>query len=123
VANAELVPSPSPPLDWTYAPSRESTDIVSLNERYGLFIDGKFRAPLSGKYFPTINPATEEPLAEVAEAGEKDVDRAVKAARAAYDDSWGSMAGKERAKYLFRIARMIQERSRELAVLETMDCG
>jgi aldehyde dehydrogenase (NAD+) len=123
MTKAELLRAPSPPLDWKYAPSRESTEIVSLNERYGLFIDGKFQAPLSKKYFPTINPATEEPLAEVAEAGEKDVNRAVKAARSAYDDSWGSMPGKERAKYLFRIARMVQERSRELAVLETMDGG
>ena len=123
MTKAELLRAPSPPLDWKYAPSRESTDIVSLNKRYGLFIDGEFRAPLSRKYFPTINPATEEPLAEVAEAGEKDVDRAVKAARVAYEDSWGSMPGKERAKYLFRIARMVQERSRELAVLETMDGG
>ena len=113
----------SAPLDWQYAPSRESTGIVALKERYGLFIDGKFRAPLSKKYFPTINPATEEELAEVPEAGAQDVNRAVVAARRAFDEDWGSLPGKERAKYLFRIARMVQERSRELAVLETMDGG
>jgi acyl-CoA reductase-like NAD-dependent aldehyde dehydrogenase len=110
-------------LDWQYAPSRESTGIVALKERYGLFIDGKFRAPLSKKYFPTINPATEEELAEVPEAGAQDVNRAVVAARRAFDEDWGSLPGKERAKFLFRIARMVQERSRELAVLETMDGG
>ena len=111
------------PLDWSYAPSKESTDIVERQDRYGLFIDGKFRAPASKKYFPTINPATEEKLADVAEANTADVNRAVKAARAAFDDGWGSMPGKERAKYLFRLARMVQERSRELAVLETLDGG
>ncbi|MEX0699237.1 MAG: aldehyde dehydrogenase family protein [Acidimicrobiia bacterium] len=110
-------------MDWQYAPSREPTGIVALKERYGLFIDGKFRAPLSKKYFPTINPATEEVLAEVPEAGAQDVNRAVVAARRAFDEDWGSLPGKERAKYLFRIARMVQERSRELAVLETMDGG
>jgi aldehyde dehydrogenase (NAD+) len=110
-------------LDWRYAPSRESAELVHLQPRYGLFIDGEFRSPLSRSYIPTINPATEEPLAEVAEAGERDVDRAVKAARAAFVGGWGAIPGRERAKYLFRIARMIQERSRELAVLETMDGG
>ncbi|HSL26790.1 MAG TPA: aldehyde dehydrogenase family protein [Acidimicrobiia bacterium] len=110
-------------LGWEYAPSRESTDIVSIKDRYGLFINGEFRAPASRKYFATINPATEDHLAEVAEAGERDVDRAVKAARAAFTQTWGAMPGKERAKYLFRIARMVQERSRELAVLETLDGG
>jgi aldehyde dehydrogenase (NAD+) len=114
---------PSKPLDWKYAPSRESTEIVSLKSRYGLFIGGDFRAPASRKYFPTLNPASEETLAEVAEANERDVDRAVKAARSAFADTWAPMPGKERAKYLFRIARMVQERSRELAVLETMDGG
>ena len=111
------------PLDWKYAPSRESTAIVSLKPRYGLFIDGKFRAPLSKKHFSTINPATEEDLAEVAEAGVKDVDRAVSAARRAFVEDWSVLPGPERAKFLFRIARMVQERSRELAVLETMDGG
>ncbi len=110
-------------LDWTYAPSRESAEIVKLESRYGLFIDGKFRAPASKKYFVTVNPATEEPLAEVAEANKADVNKAVKAARGAFDNGWGDLPGVERAKYLFRVARMIQERSREMAVLETLDGG
>ena len=110
-------------LDWTYAPSRESAEIVKLENRYGLFIDGKFRAPASKKYFVTVNPATEEPLAEVAEANAADVNKAVKAARGAFDNGWGDLPGVERAKYLFRVARMIQERSREMAVLETLDGG
>ena len=113
----------TPSLEWSYAPSRESSELVELEPRYGLFIDGKFRAPASKKYFPTINPATEDLLAEVAEANATDVGRAVKAARTAFEDGWGEMPGKERAKYLFRIARMVQERSRELAVLETLDGG
>ncbi|HJQ95995.1 MAG TPA: aldehyde dehydrogenase family protein [Acidimicrobiia bacterium] len=113
----------SPSLEWSYAPSRESSEIVDLEARYGLFIGGKFRAPASKKYFPTINPATEDRLAEVAEANATDVNRAVKAARTAFEDGWGEMPGKERAKYLYRIARMVQERSRELAVLETLDGG
>jgi aldehyde dehydrogenase (NAD+) len=113
----------SPSLEWSYAPSRESSEIVDLEARYGLFIGGKFRAPASKKYFPTINPATEDQLAEVAEANATDVNRAVKAARTAFEDGWGELPGKERAKYLFRIARMVQERSRELAVLETLDGG
>jgi aldehyde dehydrogenase (NAD+) len=119
----EIATPATPPLKWEYAGSRESADIVNIEERYGLFIDGKFVSPKSKKYFPTINPATEEPLAEVAEAGESDVDDAVAAARRAYTEIWEPMAGAERAKYVFRIARMIQERSRELAVLETLDGG
>lgn len=113
----------TPTLEWSYAPSRESSEIVELESRYGLFINGKFRAPASKKYFPTINPANEDLLTEVAEANATDVSRAVKAARDAFEDGWGAMPGKERAKYLFRIARMVQERSRELAVLETLDGG
>ena len=111
------------PLLWEYAESRESTEIVEIDDRYGLFIDGEMRKPESGNYFPTINPATEEELAMVAEAGEPDVDAAVVAARNAYEGEWGSMPPPERAKLIFRIARMVQERSRELAVLETMDGG
>ncbi|MEX1134054.1 MAG: aldehyde dehydrogenase family protein [Acidimicrobiia bacterium] len=110
-------------MKWEYAGSLESADITAVEDRYGLFIDGKFVSPKSKKWFPTINPATEEPLAEVAEAGEVDVDDAVAAARRAYTEVWGPMEGAERAKYVFRIARMIQERSRELAVLETLDGG
>jgi len=113
----------APTLKWEYAGSRESADLVTIEGRYGLFIDGKFVSPKSKRYFPTINPATEEPLAEVAEAGEADVDDAVAAARRAYTDVWEPMEAAERAKYVFRIARMIQERSRELAVLETLDGG
>ncbi len=111
------------PLLWDYAESRESTEIVEIGDEYGLFIDGEMRAPESGDYFPTINPATEERLAKVAEAGEADVDLAVSAARRAFEGEWGSMAPQERAKLIFRIARMVQERSRELAVLETLDGG
>jgi aldehyde dehydrogenase (NAD+) len=119
----EIATPDTPPLKWEYAGSRESEDIAIIEDRYGLFIDGKFVSPKSKKYFPTINPATEEPLAEVAEAGEADIDDAVVAARRAYTDVWEPMEGAERAKYVFRIARMIQERSRELAVLETLDGG
>ncbi len=119
----EIAKSSPAPLKWDYARSVESTDILDLEKRYGLFIDGKFVNPKSKKYFPTLNPATEEPLAEVAEADEADVNAAVKAARAAHTDVWGPMSGAERAKHIFRIARMIQERSRELAVLETLDGG
>jgi aldehyde dehydrogenase (NAD+) len=108
-------------LDYAAAP--ESTAIVTIKPSYKLFIGGRFVAPKSGKSFVTVNPATEEPLAEIAEAGPADVDRAVKAARKAYDDGWSDMPGKDRAKYLYRIARILQERSREFAVLETLDGG
>jgi aldehyde dehydrogenase (NAD+) len=118
------IPSTShEPLLWEYAESRESVDIVEIEDKYGLYIDGEFRAPKSRKYFPSINPADEGQLAEVAEAGEADVDSAVSAARTAYEEVWGPLSPAERAKYMFRIARMIQERSRELAVLETLDGG
>jgi aldehyde dehydrogenase (NAD+) len=113
---------PSAPLDWQYAPSRELAEIVTIQPRYGLFIGGRFLPPLSKRHFPTINPATEERLAEVAEADQKDVNRAVRSAREAFGD-WGAMPGKERAKLLFRVARMVQERARELAVLESLDGG
>ena len=109
--------------DWEYAPAPESRDIVSIQSEYGLFIDGDFVAPRSGEHFATINPASEEPLASVAQAGQEDVDRAVASAREAYDRSWGTMPGRERAKYLYRIARAIQERAREFAVLESLDNG
>ncbi len=110
------------PVDFEYASSREATDLVEIDDSYGLWINGASRSPASKRYFSTINPATEEPLARIAEANERDVDRAVKAARKA-SDSWRRTPGKERAKYLFRIARMIQERAREFAVLETLDGG
>jgi aldehyde dehydrogenase (NAD+) len=96
---------------------------VALRDTYGLFIGGEWVEPASGRHFPTINPATEEQLALVAEGGPEDVDRAVVAARQAYDDGWRDRPGRERAKYLYRIARLLQERSREFAVLETMDGG
>jgi aldehyde dehydrogenase (NAD+) len=108
---------------WEYAPAPESKDIVRLRDRYGLFIGGAFVKPASGRYFTTIDPATEEPLAEVAEGGPEDVDAAVTAARTAWDSGWRKLPGRERAKYLFRIARALQERSREFAVLESMNGG
>jgi aldehyde dehydrogenase (NAD+) len=106
-----------------YAPAPEATDHVPLRADHGLLIGGRWVAPASERTFKTINPATEEVLAEVAEAGEEDVDAAVKAARTAYAKVWSRMPGAERAKYLYRIARILQERARELAVLETMNGG
>jgi len=108
---------------WDYAPAPESFDYIKIPARHELFIGGKFVGPHSGKYFESLNPATEEKLSEIAEADEADVDAAVKAARRAYEKVWGKMPGRERGKYLYRIARIIQEKSRELAVLETMDGG
>ena len=107
---------------WDYAPAPESTDHVRLRDRYGLFLDGTFAEPADGRFTATINPATEEPIAEVAGAGPADVTRAVASARAAAP-GWAALPGRERAKYLFRIARLIQERARELAVVETLDGG
>jgi aldehyde dehydrogenase (NAD+) len=107
---------------FEYAPAPESRDIGRLKPSYGIFVDGSFRDGV-GQAVKTLNPATEEPLAEVFEAGLSDVDDAVRAARRAYADVWGTMPGRERAKYLFRIARAIQERGRELAVLESLDNG
>jgi aldehyde dehydrogenase (NAD+) len=111
------------PVPWDYAPAPESTDVVRLDDRYGLFINGEFVEPKSGRRFTTINPATEEPLAEIAEAGAEDVGLAVDAARDAYRSRWRDLPGSERAKYLYRIARQLQERAREFAVLETMNGG
>ena len=108
---------------WNYAPAPEASDYIRLQPRYQLFIDGKFVKPRSGKYFPSINPATEEKLAEIAEGNARDVHLAVKSARRAYEKTWSKMRGRERGKFLYRIARLIQEKSRELAVLETMDGG
>lgn len=109
--------------DWNYSPSLESTSHLNLKKRYDLFIDGKWVNPSSGVYFKTINPANEEILAEVAHGNQDDVDKAVKAARKAYTDVWSIMPPAERAKYIFRIARLMQERARELAVAETLDAG
>jgi aldehyde dehydrogenase (NAD+) len=107
---------------WDYAPAPESTDHVRLRERYGLFLDGDFREPAQPDYRPTINPATEEPIAEIAWAGATDVATAVESARAA-QPGWARLPDRERGKYLFRIARLIQERARELAIVETLDGG
>jgi aldehyde dehydrogenase (NAD+) len=115
--------SPLVPPDWDYAPAPESADVVSIAPRYELFIGGEFVPPADAGYFATLNPATEEPLAEVAQAGQPDVDRAVAAARDAYEGPWGATPGRDRAKYLYRIARVIQERAREFAVLESLDNG
>jgi aldehyde dehydrogenase (NAD+) len=107
---------------WDYAPAPETVP-VKIDPRYELFIDGKFVAPHSGKYFDSINPATEEKLCEIAHGDATDVDAAVQAARRAYETVWGKMSGRDRGKYLFRIARIVQEKARELAVLESMDGG
>jgi aldehyde dehydrogenase (NAD+) len=105
------------------SPAPESASAAKINDRYNLFINGEFVKPSSGKYFDTINPANEKKLSEIADANAADVDSAVKAARNAYDKVWKKMHPKERGKYIFRIARMIQERARELAVIETLDGG
>ncbi|MGO4422175.1 aldehyde dehydrogenase family protein, partial [Streptomyces sp. MCAF7] len=107
---------------FEYAPAPESRSVVEIAPSYGLFIDGEFAEAADGKVFKTDSPASEETLSEVAQAGTEDVDRAVKAARKAFG-KWSALPGAERAKYLFRIARIIQERSRELAVLESLDNG
>ncbi|MGW4181485.1 aldehyde dehydrogenase family protein [Streptomyces albidoflavus] len=107
---------------FLYAPAPESRAVVDLAPSYGLFIDGEFTEAADGQVFKTLSPSTEEVLSEVARAGAEDVDRAVRAARRAFGP-WSALPGAERAKYLFRIARIIQERSRELAVLETLDNG
>jgi aldehyde dehydrogenase (NAD+) len=108
---------------FEYAPAPESRSVVEIRSSYGLFIDGSFVDTADGHAFKTVNPATEEVLAEVTEAGAEDVDRAVKAARRAYDKVWSRLPARERGKYLYRIARILQERSRELAVLESIDNG
>jgi aldehyde dehydrogenase (NAD+) len=113
----------APPGRWDYAPAPESTEIVSIASEYGLFINGEFAPAQDGKQLITLNPATEAPLAKVAMAGPADVDRAGAAARTAYERTWGPMPGAERAKYLYRIARALQERAREFAVLESLDNG
>src|SRR5690606_17863448 len=109
--------------DFEYAPAPESRAIVDIKSSYGLFIDGAFADPVDGASFKSVNPATEEVLADIAEAGQADVDNAVAAARRAYTRTWSTMSGRDRGKYLFRIARIIQERARELAVLESIDNG
>jgi aldehyde dehydrogenase (NAD+) len=108
---------------WQYAPAPESTDHVTVDDRYGLFIGGEFVEPADGLYFDTINPASEERLASVALAGRADVDRAVGAARRAFTGPWSKMKAADRGKYIYRIARILQERAREFAVIETLDGG
>jgi aldehyde dehydrogenase (NAD+) len=108
---------------FEYAPAPESPAIVDIKPSYGLFIGGEFVEPTDGGVIKSVNPASEEVLAEVAEAGPRDVDRAVAAARSAYEDVWSRLTGRDRSKYLFRIARIIAERTRELAVLESLDNG
>jgi len=109
--------------EWNYSPSPESTTHVKLEKRYALFINNEWVAPSSKAYFPTLNPANETVISEIAWANDKDVDKAVRAARKAYQEVWSKLSGADRGKYLFRIARMMQEKSRELAVIESMDCG
>ena len=109
------------PSEWTYAPAPESRDVVQLRERYGHFVGGEWLEPTAT--YATISPATEETLAEVGQATTEEVDLAVKAARGAYENGWSNLSGSERAKYLFRIARILQERSREFAVLESLNGG
>ena len=108
---------------WQYAPAPESKSAATINKQYDLFINGEWQKPLSKKYFDTINPANEEKLSEVADANAADVNKAVVAARTAYEKTWRKMPAKERAKYIFRIARMVQEKARELAIIETLDGG
>jgi aldehyde dehydrogenase (NAD+) len=109
--------------NWNLEPSLESVAQVQIKPQYELFINGKWQAPLAATYFATVNPADEKPLAQIAQANAADVDLAVKAARAAYDNVWSQLSGAARGKYLFRIARLMQEKARELAVLETLDGG
>jgi aldehyde dehydrogenase (NAD+) len=107
---------------WSYAPAPETTEVV-IAPQYDLFIGGKFVKPAKGKYFATINPANEKKLAEVGEASAEDVNKAVKVARTAYEKVWSKMPGSERGKYIYRIARILQERAREFAIIESMDGG
>ena len=109
--------------NWNLEPSLESTAVVQLKDQYELFINGQWQAPKANKYFATINPSDESHLSNIAWATEADVDLAVKSARNAYENVWSKLSGAERGKYLFRIARLMQEKARELAVLETLDGG
>ncbi len=108
---------------WAYSPAPESTGHITLKDQYDLFINGEFIPSTGGKYFDSINPATEGKIAKVAEATKADVDKAVKSARTAYEKIWSKMASKERGKYIYRIARLLQERAREFSVIESMDGG
>lgn len=111
------------PSGWSYAPAPEARDVVSLQERYGIYVGGNWLDPHALETYTTIDPSSEEPLAEIAQAGPEDVDLAVQAARDAFENGWSQVAPSERAKYLFRIARILQERAREFAVLESLNGG
>jgi aldehyde dehydrogenase (NAD+) len=108
---------------WTYAPAPESAAIARIDEQYELFIDGKWQKPSGGSYFDSINPANEKKLYRAALANEKDVEKAVTAARKAFDKYWKKMPPAERGKYIFRVARLMQEQARELSIMETLDGG
>ncbi len=108
---------------WEYAPAPEAAKIAKIAKRYDHFINGKWTPPQSGNYFRTINPGNGRKLSEVADGNDADVDAAVKAARAAYEGPWGKMSGRERGKYIYRIARLMQERAREFSIIETLDGG
>src|SRR5690606_19980576 len=118
----ETQPRRTPMNFLDYAPAPESTSLLNLRESYGLFIDGDF-VDGRGAGFSTISPATEEHIATISTANAQDVDLAVAAARRAYETTWSRMSGSDRGKYLFRIARLVQERARELAVAESLDNG
>ena len=108
---------------WDYSPAPESTDHIQLKDQYDLFINGEFIPAVDRKYFDTINPSNEKKIAEVAEAGKADIEKAVASAKKAYEKTWSKMHPKERGKYIYRIARLLQERAREFSVIETMDGG
>lgn len=108
---------------WNLEPSLESAAQVQIKPQYELFINGKWQAPLSKTYFDSVNPADESPLTKIAWANESDIDLAVEAARSAYENVWSKLSGAARGKYLFRIARLMQEKAKELAILETLDGG
>jgi len=122
-SRALTMPEPDFLGKWEYAPAPESTSHLTIRPSYDLFIGGRWVAAKSRRRFESVNPATEEELASVAEAGEADVDAAVRAASRAYEKFWRKMPGRERGKYVYRLARMLQEKAREFAVLETMDGG
>ncbi|MFY0685148.1 MAG: aldehyde dehydrogenase family protein, partial [Balneola sp.] len=119
--------SPNSKLDfaslWEYAPAPESSDNLEIKDKYELFIGGKFQKPSKGRYFKSVNPASGEEVTQFAEATQKDVDKAVKSARKAFNGEWSQLSAKSRAKYIYRIARMLQERAREFAIAESIDGG
>jgi aldehyde dehydrogenase (NAD+) len=126
-SSRQVVPAKSRRLDfgakWDFAPAPEANDYIKIAPRHELFIGGRFVPPRSSEYFDSLNPANEQKLTEIAAGNAKDVDAAIRAARRAFEKTWGKMPGRERGKYIYRIARIIQEKARELAILETMDGG